>query len=185
MRWLDVVESDYADSVNGGYFLTSTEAEDLISRTRHAADNATPAGNGTLVGVFARLWYLTGDVTWRERAQNLIDAFSPEIGRNFFPMGSFLNGADLFLNAVQVAIIGRRGDAATEALITAAYQVSAPNRVLLVSSPNAALPETHPAIGKTQIDGKPTAYVCLGPTCGLPVTTPAELTVSIKATRAV
>jgi uncharacterized protein YyaL (SSP411 family) len=185
MRWLDVVESDYADSVNGGYFLTSTEAEDLISRTRHAADNATPAGNGTLVGVFARLWYLTGDVTWRERAQNLIDAFSPEIGRNFFPMGSFLNGADLFLNAVQVAIIGRRGDAATEALITAAYQVSAPNRVLLVSSPDATLPETHPAIGKTQIDGKPTAYVCLGPTCGLPVTTPAELTVSIKATRAV
>jgi uncharacterized protein YyaL (SSP411 family) len=184
-RWLEVVESDYADAVNGGYFLTSKDAEDLVARTRHAADNATPAGNGTLVGVFARLWYLTGDVTWRERAQNLIDAFSPEIGRNFFPMGSFLNGVDLFLNAVQVAIIGRRGDAATEALIAAAYQVSAPNRVVLVSAPDATLPETHPATGKTQIDGKPTAYVCLGPTCGLPVTTPAELTSSIKATRAV
>lgn len=184
-RWLDMVESDYADSVNGGYFLTSKEAEDLVARTRHAADNATPAGNGTLVGVFARLWYLTGDVIWRERAQNLLDAFSPEIGRNFFPMGSFLNGADLFLNAVQVAIIGRRGEAATDALVAAAYRVSAPNRVLLVSAPDATLPETHPATGKTQIDGKPTAYVCLGPTCGLPVTTPAELAASIKATRAV
>lgn len=184
-HWLEVVESDYADSVNGGYFLTSTEAEDLISRTRHAADNATPAGNGVLVGVFARLWYLTGDVIWRERAQNLLDAFSPEIGRNFFPMGSFLNGVDLFLNAVQVAIIGRRGDPATDALVNAAYQVSVPNRVVLVSPPDATLPEMHPAIGKTQVDGKPTAYVCLGPTCGLPVTTPAELTASLKATRAV
>lgn len=184
-RWLEVVESDYADAVNGGYFLTSIEAEDLISRTRHAADNATPAGNGTLVGVFARLWYLTGDVTWRERAQNLLDAFSPEIGRNFFPMGSFLNGADLFLNAVQVAIIGRRGDPATDALVAAAYRVSVPNRVLLVSAPGAMLPDTHPAAGKTQIDGRPTAYVCLGPTCGLPVTTPAELVSSIRATRAV
>jgi uncharacterized protein YyaL (SSP411 family) len=183
--WLEVVESDYADSVNGGYFLTSTEAEDLISRTRHAADNATPAGNGVLVGVFARLWYLTGDVVWRERAQNLLDAFSPEIGRNFFPMGSFLNGTDLFLNAVQVAIIGRRGDPGTDALVAAAYQVSVPNRVVLVSAPDATLPDTHPASGKTQIDGKPTAYVCLGPTCGLPVTTPAELTASLKATRAV
>ncbi|PJI38478.1 thioredoxin domain-containing protein [Ferrovibrio sp.] len=185
IRWLDSVEHDYADTVNGGYFLTSTEAEDLVARTRHAADNATPAGNGTLVGVFARLWYLTGDVVWRERAQNLLDAFSPEIGRNFFPMGSFLNGADLFLNAVQVAIIGRRGEPATDALVNAAYKVSVPNRVVMVSAPDAALPETHPAAGKTQIDGKPTAYVCLGPTCGLPVTTPAELTVSIKATRAV
>ena len=183
--WLDTVERDYADTVNGGYFLTSTEAEDLVARTRHAADNATPAGNGTLVGVFARLWYLTGDVVWRERAQNLLDAFSPEIGRNFFPMGSFLNGADLFLNAVQVAIIGRRGDPATDALLAAAYKVSVPNRVVMVSAPDATLPEMHPAAGKTQIDGKPTAYVCLGPTCGLPVTTPAELTASIKATRAV
>jgi len=183
--WAEVVESDYADSVNGGYFLTSKDAENLIARTRHAADNATPAGNGTLLGVFARLWYLTGDLVWRERAQLLMDAFSPEVGRNFFPMGSFLNNADFFANAVQVAIIGRRGDAATEALIDAAYRVSAPNRVLLVSPPDAALPETHPAHAKVQIDATATAYVCLGPTCGLPVTAPSELAVSIKATRAV
>jgi uncharacterized protein YyaL (SSP411 family) len=185
VRWLETVELHYADTVNGGYFLTSSEAEDLVTRTRHAADNATPAGNGVLVSVFAKLWYLTGDLVWRERAQNLIDAFSPEIGRNFFPMGSFLSGVDLFMNAVQVAIIGRRGDPATDALVTAAYKVSVPNRVLLVSPPDAALPETHPAASKTQIDGKPTAYVCLGPTCGLPVTTPAELAASLKATRAV
>jgi uncharacterized protein YyaL (SSP411 family) len=58
--WAEVVEEDYVDSVNGGYFLTSKDAENLIARTRHAADNATPAGNGTLLGVLARLWYLTG-----------------------------------------------------------------------------------------------------------------------------
>ncbi|WP_341896311.1 thioredoxin domain-containing protein [Ferrovibrio terrae] len=184
-RWLDVVESDYLDTVNGGYFFTSKEAEDLVTRTRHAADNATPAGNGTLVSVFARLWYLTGELVWRERAQNLIDAFSADVGKNFFPMGAYLNGVDLFINAVQVAIIGRRGDAATDALVAAAYSVSVPNRVVLVTAPDAMLPETHPATGKTQIEGKPTAYVCLGPTCGLPVTTPAELVASLKATRAV
>jgi uncharacterized protein YyaL (SSP411 family) len=109
----------------------------------------------------------------------------PEVGRNFFPMGSFLNNADFFANAVQVAIIGHRGDAATEALIDAAYRVSAPNRVLLVSPPDAALPETHPAHAKVQIDATATAYVCLGPTCGLPVPAPAELAVSLKATQAV
>lgn len=183
--WAETVESDYADTVNGGYFLTSKEAENLVARTRHATDNATPSGNGLLVGVFARLWYLTGNVEWRERAQNLLDAFSADAARNFFPMGSYLNGFDLFANAVQVAIIGNRGDAATEALIDAAYGVSVPNRILQVIDPLASIPESHPAYGKAQIDATATAYVCLGPTCGLPVTAPAELAVAMKATRAV
>ncbi|MFN4275952.1 MAG: thioredoxin domain-containing protein [Ferrovibrio sp.] len=183
--WAETVEDDYADAVNGGYFLTSKEAENLVARTRHATDNATPSGNGLLVGVFARLWYLTGNVEWRERAQNLLDAFSADAARNFFPMGSYLNGFDLFANAVQVAIIGKRGDAATEALIDAAYGVSVPNRIVQVTDPLASIPESHPAYGKAQVDATATAYVCLGPTCGLPVTAPAELVVAMKATRAV
>lgn len=184
-RWGAVIESDYADAVNGGYFLTAKQAEALIARTRTAADNATPSGNGLLTGVFARLWYLTGELDWRERAQSLLDAFAGEVARNFFPMGAYLNGFDLYNNAVQVAIIGRRGEPDTEALVRAAYKVSLPNRILQVVAPDAGLPETHPAHGKTQVDGKPTAYVCLGPTCGLPVTTPGELIASLKATRAV
>jgi uncharacterized protein len=184
-RWGEVVEADYADAVNGGYFLTARNAEALVARTRTAADNATPSGNGTLVSVFARLWYLTGELDWRERVQNLLDAFAGEVARNFFPMGAYLNGFDLFNNAVQVAIIGRRGEAATDALVRAAYRVSLPNRIIQVTAPDATLPESHPAAGKMQIEGKPTAYVCLGPTCGLPVTTPGELIAALKATRAV
>ncbi|WP_370156242.1 thioredoxin domain-containing protein [Ferrovibrio sp.] len=184
-RWGETVEAGYADAVNGGYFLTARDAETLVARTRTAADNATPSGNGQLVGVFARLWYLTGEIAWRERAQSLLDAFAGDVARNFFPMAAYLNGFDLFANAVQVAIIGRRGEPETEALLRAAYTVSVPNRILQVVAPDAALPETHPATGKTQIDGRATAYVCIGATCGLPVTSPGELAASLKATRAV
>ena len=183
--WGAIVEAEYADAVNGGYFLTARNAEALVARTRTAADNATPSGNGTLVGVFARLWYLTGELDWRERVQTLLDAFAGEVARNFFPMGAYLNGFDLFNNAVQVAIIGERGKANTDALVRAAYKVSLPNRIIQVTPPDATLPESHPAAGKTQTGGKPTAYVCLGPTCGLPVTTPGELIAALKATRAV
>jgi hypothetical protein len=35
----------------------------------------------------------------------------------------------------------------------------------------AGLDPAHPAHGKTASDGKPTAYVCRGETCSLPVTT--------------
>jgi len=37
------------------------------------------------------------------------------------------------------------------------------------------LNESHPAFGKKAVDGKPTAYVCRGNVCSLPVTDPEEL----------
>jgi hypothetical protein len=39
-----------------------------------------------------------------------------------------------------------------------------------VVPPDAALPESHPAFGKTQQDGKATAYLCQNRSCGLPIT---------------
>ncbi|MBP7062974.1 thioredoxin domain-containing protein [Ferrovibrio sp.] len=184
-KWAEVLQRDYADPVHGGFFLTAQQAETLVARSRIIADNATPSGNGLLVGVFARLWYLTGDVAWREAAESQIAAFSGEAGRNFFALASFLNGADLYAHAVQVTILGHRGEAATEALIDAAYSVSLPNRILMVADPDATLPESHPAHGKTQLGGQPTAYVCVGQTCGLPVTLPDELAAQLRGTRAV
>ncbi len=47
-----------------------------------------------------------------------------------------------------------------------------------------ALPASSPAHGKTAIDSKPTAYVCLGPQCSLPVTDPAQLVETIREVRA-
>ncbi|HXZ68321.1 MAG TPA: hypothetical protein VEH07_07020, partial [Alphaproteobacteria bacterium] len=37
------------------------------------------------------------------------------------------------------------------------------------------LRDSHPAFGKSPVDGKPTAYVCRGNVCSLPVTTAEEL----------
>ena len=51
----------YRDNDGGGYFFTADDADALIVRTKTAIDNATPSGNGTMVGVLARLWHLTGD----------------------------------------------------------------------------------------------------------------------------
>ena len=45
------------------------------------------------------------------------------------------------------------------------------------------LPEASPAHGKTAVDGKVTAYVCLGPQCSLPVTEPAKLVETIRTAR--
>jgi uncharacterized protein YyaL (SSP411 family) len=48
-----------------------------------------------------------------------------------------------------------------------------------------ALPESSVAYGRTAVDGKATAYVCLGPQCSLPVTEPDALVETIKTARQV
>ena len=178
--WVTQLDRHYWDAEHGGYFFTADDAEALIARTRHAHDNAVPAGNSTMIGVLARLWYLTGKAGYRDRHDALIAAFAGEVTRNFFPLASFLNQVEFSHSAQQVVIIGERDEAATEALIRAAMSVSAPNRLLSVIAPGQPLPAGHPAQGKTQTDGQATAYLCIGTTCTMPITAPADLALALR-----
>ena len=174
-RWTAVLDGQFWDGANGGYFQTAADAENLIVRSKSAADNATPAGNGTMVGNLARLYYLTGKEAYRERAEALVRAFSGELNRNFFPLSTFLNGNELLQAAVQVVVVGAPEADDTEALLAAAHEVCQPNLVLRAVAPDETLPDGHPAAGKGQQDGKATAYVCRGTTCSLPIVDPLEL----------
>ena len=95
--------------------------------------------------------------------------------KNFFPLATLMNAAEFLQVAQQVVIVGTRGEAETDALLAAVFTSDTPNRVLSVIAPNETLPNGHPATGKGQIGGGATAYVCVGPTCSLPLTDPAAL----------
>ncbi len=179
--WLDIVEAQFADPAAAGYFFTAADTPALITRTKHANDNATPAGNGILVGVFARLFYLTGKDVYRARADRLIAAFTGELEQNFFPLSSLLNGAAFLQAATQLVLVGEPGAADTAALEDVIRHTSLPNRLLIRRRPGDALPDTHPAAGKDAIDGKATVYVCRGMTCSPPVTAPADLRAELAA----
>ena len=81
--------------------------------------------------------------------------------------------------AVQVAVIGERGEAATQGLVARTAGASLVNRILLVTPPGATLPVNHPAHGKQAVKGQATAYVCIGTTCSAPVTDPEGLAAAL------
>jgi uncharacterized protein YyaL (SSP411 family) len=170
-----LLDAHFWDRQAGGYFMTADDVKDVIQRPKSAGDNATPNGNGGMVGVLARLYHLTGEQAYLDRAEALVAAFSGEVGRNFFPLAALINSNDFLANAMQIVVVGPRDDAATQALVRAAHDCSLPNRLLQVVAPDAQLPERHPAAGKGMVGGKPAAYVCKGQTCGLPVTHPKGL----------
>ncbi len=165
----------YWDHESGGYFFTADDADDVIARTKSATDNAVPPGNATLVGVLARLFYLTGKDAYRERAAATLAAFAGEAARNPFAYPTLLNAAEFLNGAVQIVIIGDRADAGTEALMATVHDAALPDRVLQVLAPGTSLPQSHPAAGKDRIGGQPTAYVCHGPSCSPPHTEPKAL----------
>jgi len=173
--WVAVLDRHFWDGESGGYFLAADDAADLIVRPRNAHDNATPSGNGTMVGVLARLWYLTGETRYRERADALIAAFSGELSRNFFPLTTYLNNIELLHGAVQVVVAGDPDAADTAALRAAVHSLSLPNLILTPVTPGTDLPDSHPAAGKGPVDGRAAAYVCRDMRCSLPVTDPAKL----------
>jgi len=168
--WIDILDQDYWDEYGGGYFMTAPSSTELFVRPKSVYDNATPSGNGLVLEGLARLYYLTGEDRWRDRADSVVTAFTGEVSRNIFPLATFLNAFELFVQPTQIVIIGSRAEVETETMVTAVFQSDIPTRVLLVVEPGAALPKKHPAAGKTPIDARPTTYVCHGPTCSPPVT---------------
>jgi hypothetical protein len=181
VAWVAVAGRHYWDDREGGYFLAADDTPNLISRTKTTLDNATPSGNGTMVEVLARLACLTGEDAYRRRAEKIVAAFAGIPAEHLPAMPVLLMGHALLDGAVQVAIVGAPDDDATRALVRCVFDVSLPNRVLLQVAPGTALPPGHPARGKTAIGGAPTAYVCVGPACGLPATTAQDLKAQLSA----
>ena len=179
--WVAVADARYWDGDGGGYFLTADDTGDVITRTKTASDNAMPSGNGVMVEVLARLFYLTGKSAYRERAGELIAVFAGETPETLLHMPTLLDGYELLEKAVQIVVVGAPKDSATRALVRAVFDVDPPNRVLTQLAPGTALPKGHPAHGKGQVDGLPSAYICVGPTCGPPVTRPDALIQALSA----
>ncbi len=181
--WVALLDAHYWDKAAGGYFFAADDTADLIARVKTAADAAVPAGNGMLIGVLTRLALLTGEETYRERAEQIIAAFSGELGRNFFPLATLINNAELAQNPVQIVLAGAAGEPHLAALRRAVYAVSLPNRIVQIAAPGTELPAAHPAHGKGPVDGRPAAYVCEGPVCSLPLTEPQALIDKLAAIR--
>jgi uncharacterized protein YyaL (SSP411 family) len=182
-QWVAVLDRHHWDSAEGAYFFAADDTEDLIARVKTANDAAVPSGNGTMVGVLTRLALLTGEDAYRRRADEIIAVFAGELARNFFPLATLINNAEVAMKPVQIVVVGEPADPGFKALRRAVYRVSLPNRVVLAIAPAEPLPNGHPAHGKGLIGGRAAAYVCEGPVCSLPLTEPQALVDNLAALR--
>ncbi|MGI9503353.1 MAG: thioredoxin domain-containing protein, partial [Geminicoccaceae bacterium] len=91
---------------------------------------------------------------------------------------TLLTGLTLLAHPIQIVIAGSGAPDGGD-LLQAALASAPPGATVQTVGEDETLPSGHPAHGKRPVDGKPTAYVCEGQTCRLPVTTAEALVASL------
>jgi uncharacterized protein YyaL (SSP411 family) len=173
-RWTGVLDRHYWIADAGGYAFTADDTPDVIVRMRSAGDDATPNANALMISNLVALNLLTGKQAYLDRARAIPDAFAADLGRNALGHCGVLAGFYDLLAPQHVVVIAPGTADASSPLARAMFDLSLPGAVQQVVG--ADQPLASPALaGKSAIDGKPTAYACIGPQCSLPLTDPAAL----------
>ncbi|GCE27114.1 thioredoxin domain-containing protein [Dictyobacter alpinus] len=167
----------FADE-QGGFFDTGSDHEALISRPKDIMDNATPAGNSVAMEVLLRLAALTGEATYRQRADDYIIPQLDIMVQHPLAFGRVLCAADFALSPVkELAIIGSSEQAETQGLLDSINARYLPNSVLAYARAEDTQASQSIALlaDRPLKDQHATAYVCQNFVCQAPVTTPAAL----------
>ncbi len=163
------------DDSTGAFFDTPSDAEQLITRPRDVTDNAQPSGTSLAVDLLLCLSELGQDADLKRRATFILETLATPMIRHPGSFGHMLGAADMAVNgAVEIAIAGRPGDKAFNALQHEVAVHYVPSLILAGGTPEAGSPISLLA-GREQRSGKATAYVCRSYSCDEPATTPAVL----------
>ena len=167
-----ICDEFFWDKEKGGYFTVASDAEQLIVRAKSLYGGAIPSGNSMAIGNLSRLYRMTGRPDYATRNDELIRAFSGEIGKQPMVYPVALCGLDFtFGPAHEIVISGNRDSEDTRAMLTALRKGFRPNQVILLRTPeNAATLAMLAPYTETQLsmNGKATAYVCRNFACKLP-----------------
>ena len=167
----------FCDEASGQFYDTGRDHEKLIIRPRDFSDNAIPSGSSMAVDVLIRLAVISDEPEFERRAATSLRSVRELMTR--FPAGAghWLGALDSYLSPTkEIAVIGARGDTATESLVSEVYRNFLPNRVFLGKNHGDSVVAGVPLLDdREMIEGRPTAYVCQSYVCKLPATEPEEL----------
>lgn len=180
----DRMIEEFWDKEEGGFFYTGVSHEELIVRSKDYFDNATPSGNSVAAEVLLHLGMLTGNEEYGRLAVTIFRLMRDTAARYPSAFGRLLGALDFYLSSPkEIAIIGERDAADTQALLREVWQRYLPNRVVAQSAEgDTRSAELVPLLReRAMIEKKATAYVCHHYTCRSPVTTAAELASQLDA----
>ena len=182
LRWLgeaaqlvQIIFEQFHDAVNGGFFQTGIDHEQLVARRKDFVDNAIPSGNALAAETLLRLAVFLDKDEYRREAARILLMMKDAMARQPTGFGRLLGVLDAFLAPSQeIAVVGDPADAAAQALLAELRRRYLPHTVVALKRPGeeSVLPLLQ---GRDLVGGAPAAYVCEHYACRLPVTSAQAL----------
>lgn len=176
-KWLTEAErlayimiEQFADVDGEGFFFTGKAHETLIVQSKSAYDGATPAGASMAIHSLLRLAKHLDKPEFHDKAVDTLNLYFHQM--DVMPSGSgqlLCELAFLLSTPKEIALVGNREDAKTDAMLAALHGIYLPNKIVALSE--SADEATLPLLAnKSLIDNSTTAYVCENYVCQEPAT---------------
>jgi len=183
---VDRMLSDFRDREHGGFFSAAAGATGLVVRQKETFDGAYPSANSAAYLVLVRLARLLGDPVYEERAAEVARLYTAPLATSPTIATLFLSGLEMVAGESQeVVVVGTPGAEDTEGMLAALLGTYLPTTTVLfvpAGREGDAVRRLAPfTAGMAMVDGKATAYVCAGRTCGRPVTDVPALMERLRA----
>ncbi len=192
-RWLreaialgEVLERDFADREQGGWFMTAGDGERLIAREKPQYDGAEPSGTSVALLNALRLHTFTGDERWRQVADRALASLWEALSAQPLTLSEGLLALDYLTDRPREIALVWPGGAKTESaasLLRTLATTFVPNRAAAAGAADADLGQLIPFFaGKVAAGGRPTAYVCEQGRCDLPAEDPDSFRKQLEQT---
>jgi uncharacterized protein YyaL (SSP411 family) len=174
----------FEDHTNGGYFTTPDDGEALLVREKPSHDGAEPSGASVHTMTLLLLAALTGDDTYRARADRAMRSVGEQLARAPHALSELLVAVDARESGVRELLLVGDDEQQLAPFVEALSRTYTPACVVVraTRASAAALARVTPLLeGRSPDKSGARAFVCESGTCALPSTTPDEMLTTLRA----
>jgi len=156
--------------IDGGFFSTADDHEDLLLRPKDLHDGSTPSGNALAVAALTRLAIYLGRDKYRAAADRTLSHYRGLLESHPTATAAMILAADFHLGPVEeVALVGAVSSPEFQAVLAAARRPFAPKRVIAARDVKTPAADAIPLLKDRGSEGPVTLYVCANYACRVPV----------------
>jgi hypothetical protein len=166
----DVMLARFTD-IDGGFFTTADDHEDLLLRPKDLHDGSTPSGNAMAVSALVRLAVFLNRPDFRHAADRTLSYYRGLLETHPTATAAMILAADFHLGPVEeVVLVGDVASQEFQSVLAAARRPFAPKRIIAARDVKSPVPADIPLLKERGSAGPVTLYVCANYACQVPVT---------------
>jgi uncharacterized protein YyaL (SSP411 family) len=175
LKYNDILEVSFKDGNQGGYYMTSSDAEELIIRPKELYDGAIPSGNSVQMLNLLRLARLTGRFELEQQAGDAGKVFGGVVQKAPSGFAQALIAVQFAAGkSTEIVVVGERDSAETRQVLDYVNSVYKAGKVVVFKDPeDSGMIDKVAPFTREQglVDGKTTVYICHNFSCEQPVNT--------------